>query len=107
MADLMPWLTRTFGCPVVDRTGLAGEWNFIVEYGSTGGGPPSPAAAIVSSVQPAAANAAGSTPEPSTPTGGQSIFAAFEKQLGLKLEAARTPGDTLVVDKVDKTPVAN
>jgi uncharacterized protein (TIGR03435 family) len=104
MADLTRYLSRAFNCPVVDHTGLTGEWNFMVEYTSEGGRGSPMAAAM-------AATAARQTPsastEPSTPTGGQSIFTAFQKQLGLKLESGREPDDVLVVDKVDKTPTAN
>jgi uncharacterized protein (TIGR03435 family) len=49
----------------------------------------------------------GKSTEPSVPSGLPSIFVAFQKQLGLKLEAVKEPGDLLVVDKADKTPVAN
>ena len=37
------------------------------------------------------------------------IFTAFEKQLGLKLEKAKEPTllDVLVIDHIDKTPTDN
>lgn len=114
MADLTNALSGTFGCPVLDHTSLGGEWNFMVGFAadSLDGGPASGAMASMrqrmASARGTADGSAGvSTEEPSTPTGGQSIFTAFEKQLGLKLEAAKAPGEVLVVDRLDKTPVAN
>lgn len=35
------------------------------------------------------------------------VSSAMEKQLGLKLEAAKIAGDTLVIDHVEKTPTEN
>ena len=40
------------------------------------------------------------------PTRLPDIFAAFQQQLGLKLDSARAPVDVLVIDKVEK-PSAN
>lgn len=103
VTDLTHLLSAQLGCPVLDRTGLAGEWNFTVEYGSTSDGPP---AAMRSSMRLPAANP-GSSADASTPSGGQTISTAFQRQLGLELKAAREPADLLVVDKFDKVPVAN
>jgi uncharacterized protein (TIGR03435 family) len=105
MADLVGALSRYFNCPVLDHTGLAGEWNFLVEYASEGGRGGSPAAEAMAMRQAMGATPA---PAPSTePSALPSIFSAFQKQLGLKLDAAKVPGDVWVVDKVDKIPVAN
>jgi len=101
--DLTHALSAQLGCPVVDHTGLSGEWNFIVEYGSTG----PPASLPMASLRPPGTQPDASSTEPSAPTGGQSISTAFQKQLGLELKAAKEPADIVVVDKFDKTPVAN
>lgn len=109
MADLTRWLSRSFNCPVVDHTDLTGAWNFMVEYGSEGGWGGGPMDGPVAAMRQSMGNtaSAGDSTEPSTPSGLPSIFVAFQKQLGLKLEAAKEPGDMLVVDKVSRTPVAN
>jgi uncharacterized protein (TIGR03435 family) len=82
--------------PVVDRTGLSEKYDFTLKFTPdasqmTGGfGPPPPAAAD-------AADAADAPPD---------LFAAFQQQLGLKLDSTKAPADVLVIDKVEK-PSAN
>ena len=69
--------------PVVDQTGLQGKWNFDVSW-TFRQGPQAPAAANV-----------------------VTIFDAFDKQLGLKLELGKAPFPVIVVDSVNPTPTAN
>ena len=66
-----------FNYPVADRTGLAGAWDFTLQW--------SPRLAM-------RANPA--IPEPVT------IFDAFEKQLGLKLSLSKIPTPVVVVESV-------
>jgi uncharacterized protein (TIGR03435 family) len=83
--------------PVVDQTGLAEKYDFIVKFtpepGQLGGfgrgGQPGG--------QPAAADNPDAPPD---------LFAAFQQQLGLKIETAKAPVDVMVIDKVEK-PSAN
>ena len=63
--------------PVVDATGLKGNWDFELHWTSR----PSP--------------------------DGLSIFDAVQKQLGLKLTLEPYPTPVLVIDKVDETPTPN
>jgi uncharacterized protein (TIGR03435 family) len=72
-------LGRQAGQPVVDKTGLAGTYDFKLSY--------------------AAASDANSS--------GPDFFTALQEQLGLKLEPQRVPVDFLVIDHVDKTPTEN
>jgi uncharacterized protein (TIGR03435 family) len=74
-----PWI----GKPVVDRSGLKGEWDFDFRF--------TPWSATV-------AQARGD---------GITIFDAVEKQLGLKLELQKAPAPVLVVDRVNRTPTDN
>jgi uncharacterized protein (TIGR03435 family) len=109
IADLIGFLSNQLGIPIIDHTQLMGEWNFLVEYASdarAGNGPMAGALAQLRQSMPAGESM---TPpaEPSTPTGGPTMAAAFHKQLGLKLEITKAPADMLVVDKFDKTPAAN
>jgi uncharacterized protein (TIGR03435 family) len=76
MAALARELTDYAGRPVVDETGLAGEWALTLTWApdAAGGGDASLA----------------------------SIFTAIREQLGLKLEATRGPVDVLVIDRAEK-----
>jgi len=83
--------------PVVDQTGLAEKYDFIVKFTpdpgqmagfGPGGQPGSP---------PAAADNPDAPPD---------LFSAFQQQLGLKIETSKAPVDVLVIDKVEK-PSAN
>jgi len=71
--------------PVVDQTGLAGRYDFVLRW--------LPNDASVASLA-----------DPGTASPG--IFTAVEEELGLKLEPVRAPADVMVIDRVDR-PSAN
>jgi bla regulator protein BlaR1 len=69
--------------PVVNKTGIAGRFDFHLEYvpdERTGGPPPSEYADEI----------------------GPSLFTSLQEQLGLKLEPAMGLGDRLIIDHVEK-----
>lgn len=70
--------THALGRPVIDKTGIAGRFDFHLEYAPDSGVPSD------------------------DPAGGPSIFTALQEQLGLKLESAKGPGEFLVIDYVEK-----
>ena len=70
--------------PVIDKTGLAGRWNFDVKWS-------------LGINAPAAGDAADHI----------SAFDALEKQLGLKLEQQQIATPVLVVDSANETPTAD
>lgn len=78
--------------PVVDKTGLKGEYDFTLAYSREG-------LRVMRSP-------AGAAPD-DTPSGGPTLFKAVQDQLGLKLESAKDPIDILVIDHIDKTPTDN
>jgi uncharacterized protein (TIGR03435 family) len=83
-ADL---LARFMHQQVVDETGLAGVFDFTLEW------------------SPDEMKA-----EAMPPTGGTiapSIFTALQEQLGLKLEGRKGPVEVLVVDHIEKAPTEN
>jgi uncharacterized protein (TIGR03435 family) len=74
--------------PVVDQTGLAGRWDFTLNWTPD----ESQFAGLGVRVPPP-------TDSASAPPG---LFAAVQEQLGLKLDATKAPVDVLVVDRVEK-----
>jgi uncharacterized protein (TIGR03435 family) len=85
MAALARILATPVGLIVEDRTGLAGGFDFDLEFdpadlaGFTAGAPPAPADVTA-----------------------PSLFTALEEQLGLKLQAERAPVEVLVIDRVER-----
>lgn len=78
--------------PVVDQTGLAGRWDFTLNW------------------TPDESQFAGmgvKVPPPSDkPDAAPGLFTAVQEQLGLKLESTKAPVDVLLIDKAEK-PTAN
>jgi uncharacterized protein (TIGR03435 family) len=74
-------LQAQVGRIVLDRTGLAGAYDFKLEF----------------TPQRALGNA-GDGSEPAGPT----IFTALQEQLGLKLESSKAPVEIVVIDHVEK-----
>jgi uncharacterized protein (TIGR03435 family) len=83
MTDLAYKLSRLLQRPVVNETGLEGNYDFKLEW-TPDPGPAAPDG------QPAEASA------------GTSLFSALQQQLGLHLEATKGPVDVLVIDHADK-----
>jgi bla regulator protein blaR1 len=86
-------LSNQLGRPVIDRTGLKGNFDFKLTWTpdpgqSMGGfgGPPPPGV---------------DAPPPPDPNG-PSIFTAVQEQLGLRLESQKGPVDLIVIDRVEK-----
>src|SRR5579862_5454373 len=83
-------LANQLGRPVVDKTGLTGEYDFTLQW--------TPDAAPSTAVAPAA-TAPGAPPPIAD---GPSIFTAIQEQLGLRLDSKRELMDSLMVDNVEK-----
>jgi bla regulator protein blaR1 len=89
-------LSYALGEPVIDKTGLSGEFDFAVKW-APASGEDNPAN---SGLPPGASAEPVSTPD------GPSIFTALPEQLGLRLKAGRGPVKVLVIDDV-RMPSAN
>lgn len=76
-------LSRRVGRPVINKTGLAGRFDYRLEFAPD---------ETMPGFQPDAG-------DPSEPAG-VSIFTAIQQQLGLKLEPAKGLGEFLVIDSV-------
>lgn len=77
---------------VLDKTGLAGGWDFTLSFTS---------AKQMQAAQSTADNGA------SDPSGALSLTDAVNKELGLKLEKERRPAQVLVIDSIQQKPTAN
>ena len=77
-------LSRQLGRSIIDRTGLAGNYDFTLRWNPDNG-------ATTSSNDPAGTQA------DALP----SIFSAVQEQLGLKLESTKAPADVLVIDHIE------
>jgi len=86
VADFVSWLAR-LDRPVVDQTGLSGQFDFVLEFTHLPKGAPA-------------------DPNASPGSGGTTLQEALDEQLGLKLKAATARRNTLVIDRVER-PSAN
>jgi uncharacterized protein (TIGR03435 family) len=83
-------LSNQLGRSVIDKTGLAGKYDFELKWV-----PSEPAPGQLGG-PPAAGSALPADPD------GPSIFTALEEQLGLRLESAKGPVEVLVVDRAER-----
>jgi uncharacterized protein (TIGR03435 family) len=74
MAAFASYLAREMDRPVIDKTGITGEYDVALEW----------------------------SPEQAEASSGPSIFTALEEQFGLRLESGKGPVEILVVDSVEK-----
>ena len=88
MSQVTAILQNFLDKPVVDQSGLSERYDFTLTFTPDAaqaarlGGPPIPAA--------------------DNPDAAPDLFAAFQQQLGLKLESTKAPVDVMVIDKVEK-----
>jgi bla regulator protein blaR1 len=85
MSQAAGMLVGQAGRPVVDRTGLTGNWQFVVTFAQEQRGPLPPGVELP-------------PPDPNAP----SFFTALQEQLGLKLESTKAPFDVTVIDAVER-----
>ena len=92
VAALIPTLAGFVGRPVLDRTGLAGNYDFKMQW-----------ARDDSQVQtPSASAPNGQPPPPPTDSSGPNLFTAIQQQLGLRLEAGKGPVEIIVIDHIER-----
>jgi uncharacterized protein (TIGR03435 family) len=105
--DLTQQLSFALAAHLIDRTGLSGKYDFTLEFRTPENGAMVAIGATLplASGQTAPLNKNG--PNPGQLDAVPIISSAMEKQLGLKLEAAKIAVDTLVIDHVEKTPTEN
>jgi len=88
MSQFTALLQNSMDRPVVDQTGLSERYDFSLNF------TPDPSQAALLGGPPASAG--------ENRDAAPDLFAAFQQQLGLKLEATRAPVEVMVIDKVEK-----
>jgi len=88
MSQVTAILQNFLDKPVVDQSGLSEKYDFTVTF----------------TLDPAQSARLGGLPAPAAdnPDAAPDVFAAFQQQLGLKLESTKAPVDVMVIDKVEK-----
>jgi uncharacterized protein (TIGR03435 family) len=105
MTQLSDALTRFLDRPVVDMTELKGNYKVAIDLALTD---------MMSAVRAAGLNlpagvlgdgpgTSGGVPSAADPSGSNTIFRSVE-QLGLKLDARKTPVDQIVIDHLERMP---
>jgi uncharacterized protein (TIGR03435 family) len=101
-------LTQQLAAPVIDATGLEGEYDYDLSFMPE----PTPVSSnrVVLSPPPAAGTAAPQSVSPDLPDSQQqsTLRVALQEQLGLKLEAVKSvPVEVVVLDKANREPTVN
>ena len=84
--DFCKVMGATLGRPVIDRTGIAGMFDFHLDFAVDEN---------IGGVSHSGNAASDDSPSPS-------IFTAIQEQLGLKLESTKGPGESLVIDHIER-----
>jgi uncharacterized protein (TIGR03435 family) len=102
--NLLPLLNMVMDEPVVDSTGLKGNYEIEMHWGQ---------APLFGQIQAAQTRAnsglspAATVTAPDVGPGGPSIQQALHDQLGLKLQIKKGPMETVVIDRIDRAPTEN
>jgi uncharacterized protein (TIGR03435 family) len=88
LSNLAPALSRILGRTVIDKTGLTGKYDIVLQW--------TPDESQVIRQGPDA------PPAPPSDSAPPSIFTALQEQLGLKLESQKGPVEIFIIDRVEK-----
>jgi uncharacterized protein (TIGR03435 family) len=95
LAGLVDQMSRFTARPIVDMTGIRGQYQFNLNFApERDAGPPT------------GAGLPGNVPGQSLPEPAQSVFDSV-RQYGLRLEARKAPVEMFVVTHIEKTPTDN
>lgn len=89
LSALVGKLSAEFILPILDKTGLTGNYDFTLEFAPQRPGaiPPVPSDAMDES--------------------GPNLITAIQQQLGLKLNPSKVPLNMLIIDRAEQAPTAN
>jgi uncharacterized protein (TIGR03435 family) len=92
IAGVARFLKLQLGYPVIDKTGITGQYDLTLDW------TPDPGAAGAPNGEAGQASTPNDVSKPS-------VFTALQEQLGLKLEVQKGPIETLVIDSAEKPSV--
>jgi uncharacterized protein (TIGR03435 family) len=95
IAEMTRVLASVLGRPVIDRTGLTGLYDLVLQWEDDVAAKWDDAPAREGGVPRAEVSAAPGN-------GYGSVFTAVQRQLGLRLESGRAPVDVLVIDHIER-----
>jgi uncharacterized protein (TIGR03435 family) len=98
-------LSRSLGRPVLNETGLTGDYDFDLSFTPDGPGPGGAGGhgeGGPGGGGPGGGGPGGAGPSMAPGSDGPSVFAAVQEQLGLKLDSKKAPVELFVVDKIEK-----
>jgi bla regulator protein blaR1 len=101
MANLAQMISEQLGGTVVDKTDLTGSYDFTLSWTPDEGAGPTMVGSMAMTMR---MPAGGMPPDGGTSQrdSGPSLFTALQEQLGLRLEARKTPVEVFVVDHVEQ-----
>lgn len=91
ISTLVNLLAQDVDRPILDRTGLAGRYDFKLQWTPDD-----------SAVQTSLGGAPDGNSAPPPDTNGLSLFTALQEQLGLKLKSGKGPVEIIVIDHVER-----
>jgi uncharacterized protein (TIGR03435 family) len=108
ISALVQLVSNQMGHPVMDKTGLAGRYDFNLEFAPSANdrGPLGAMRGIVGAGPSPAANP-GTGPAPAASEVTLDLAGAMQQQLGLRLVKGKGMLDVVVVDKAEKVPTEN
>jgi uncharacterized protein (TIGR03435 family) len=106
-ADKLQNMSRELSWPVLDGTELEGRYDLTVTYSQLAGMPMAPRAGGDAGAAAGGGMVGATAAAASDPNGGYTIFEAFEKELGLKLELQKRPAQVFVIDHIEQKPTEN
>jgi uncharacterized protein (TIGR03435 family) len=107
IADLATMVGNQLNHPVVDKTGLTGKYDFVLEFAPDPNNSPLKGGPLPPGPGPGPGPGdAGGVANASEP-GGLNLVGALQQQLGLRLVSNKEPLDVLVIDQINRTPTDN
>ena len=91
IANLISLLARYVDRPILDKTGLTGNFDFYIQFTTNQG-----------ALQPTGGDASTRESAPPTDSNAPYLLTAVQEQLGLKLESGKGPAEVIVIDHVEK-----